>query len=93
MPYVKRESFSEINWLASEHYINFTEYADKSYKSGEVFKKGDVVVGLVFNDVTVGTDDVQQPMSVMVEGYVVEDRLPAKIEAADKTALTGIKFK
>ena len=34
-----------------------------------------------------------QPAAVMVEGYVIESRLPAVVEEADKTAMTGIKFR
>lgn len=29
----------------------------------------------------------------MVEGYVIESRLPAVVEESDKTAMSGIKFR
>lgn len=47
-------------------------------------------VGLTFNDVDVTYGP--QPVAVMVEGYVIEDRLPAAVSAADKATMTGIKF-
>lgn len=94
MPMYKHTSnIDDINWLASAKYTNFTEYADKTYKSGEVFKKDGKAVGLVFNDVTVAEGDPKQPVAVMVDGFVVEDRLPAKVEDADKAAMPGIKFR
>lgn len=47
-------------------------------------------VGLTFHDIDVTYGP--QPVAVMVEGYVIEDRLPAVVKAADKTTMTGIKF-
>ena len=29
----------------------------------------------------------------MVEGYVIEERLPAEVSAEDKAKMTGIKFR
>jgi hypothetical protein len=91
MAYVKRTSATEINWLKSQRVQSFTYYADKSYKSGEVFKEDAKAIGLVYGDVTVENGE-KQPVAVVVEAYVVEDRLPAKVEDADKTAMPEIKF-
>lgn len=47
-------------------------------------------VGLTFHDVDVTYGP--QPVAVMVEGYVIEERLPETVSAADKATMTGIKF-
>jgi len=46
--------------------------------------------GLLYEDVDVSTGDM--PGSCVSAGVVYEDRLPASVAAAAKTALTGIKF-
>lgn len=90
----KQNKVEEINFLASAHYQNFTEQADKSYKAGEVYPANDATAkGIIFNDVTVTTETGPQPCSVMVEGYVLEDRLPVAVEDAAKTAMKEIKFR
>lgn len=48
-------------------------------------------IGLIFADVDVTHGP--QPAAVMVEGYVLEARLPATVSAADKASMTGIKFR
>ncbi|QPI46245.1 hypothetical protein [Weissella paramesenteroides] len=93
MKYTKTTA-DQISWLASTHLQSFTESADAAYVSGAVFKKDNVAIGLVLNDVKGSTDD-PMPAAVMVEGWVLEDRLPAALSADDKTALkaVGIKFR
>lgn len=78
MKYTKKTA-DQINWLASTHLQSFTESADAEYVSGAVFKKDNVAIGLVLNDVKGSTDD---PM-------------PAALSADDKTVLkaVGIKFR
>ncbi|MBJ7631684.1 hypothetical protein HAU43_00950 [Weissella confusa] len=84
----------QLNWLASSRFQAFTELADTEYASGAVFMKNGAVAGLVVNHVVGSTDD-PIPASVMVEGYVLPDRLPVALTDAQKTALKaiGIKFR
>lgn len=100
--YVKKESVNEVNFLASAKFQNFTYQVDDSgieadangrkiVKAGTVYKKEEKAIGLVFADVDVTNGP--QPAAIMVEGYVIESRLPAVIEQADKTAMSGIKFR
>ena len=100
--YVKKESVNEVNFLASAKFQNFTYQVDgtgieadangkKIVQAGTVFKKDGVAIGIVFADVDVTNGP--QPAAIMVEGYVFESRLPAVVEEADKTAMTGIKFR
>ena len=100
--YVSKESVQEKNFLASAKFQNFTYQVDdtgitadekgrKIVQAGTVYKKNGVAVGLVFADVDVTHGP--QPAAVMVEGYVLEARLPAEVSAEDKAAMTGIKFR
>ena len=89
------KTVEQINWLGSTHLQSFTYLADadKEYVSGQVYKKNGVAIGLVLNDVHDSTDD-PMPASVMVEGYVLGQRLPIELDDTDKAALkaAGIKF-
>lgn len=100
--YMKKQSVEEVNFLASEKYINFTyeisdegvtpdENGRKIVEAGTVIKVDNVAVGLLFRsvDVTYGP----QPGAVIVEGWVLEERLPKTITTAEKTAMSGIHFK
>ena len=100
--YVKSESVNEVNFLASAKYQNFTYQVDdtdivadangrKVVKAGTVYKKDGKAIGLVFADVDVTYGP--QPAAIMVEGYVLEARLPETVADEDKTAMTGIKFR
>lgn len=100
--YVKKESVNEVNFLASAKFQNFTYQVDgtgikadesgrKIVKAGTVYKKEEKAIGLVFADVDVTNGP--QPAAIMVEGYVIESRLPAVVEESDKTAMSGIKFR
>lgn len=100
--YVKKESVNEVNFLASAKFQNFTYQVGDSgieadangkkiVQAGTVYKKDSKAIGLVFADVDVTNGP--QPAAIMVEGYVIESRLPAVVEEADKTAMTGIKFR
>ena len=84
----------QLNWLASSRFQAFTEAADAEYESGAVFMKNGAVAGLVVNHVVGSTDD-PMPASVMVEGYVLPDRLLVALTAEQVTALKaiGIKFR
>ncbi|MBQ2937627.1 MAG: hypothetical protein IJE05_01920 [Clostridia bacterium] len=100
--YVKKESVNEINFLASAKFQNFTYQVDgtgieadangkKIVQAGTVFKKDGVAIGIVFADVDVTNGP--QPAAIMVEGYVIESRLPAVVAEEDKATMTGIKFR
>ena len=100
--YVEKQSVQEVNFLASAKFQNFTYQVDdtgitadekgrKIVQAGTVYKKNGVAVGLIFADVDVTHGP--QPAAVMVEGYVLEARLPQTISADDKAAMTGIKFR
>lgn len=93
--YVKPSTeVNQKNFLASAKYQNFTEQAAKSYKAGEVFPANDATAkGIVFNDVTVDSETGPQPCAVMVEGYVLEARLPEPVTEEAKAVLTGIKYR
>lgn len=100
--YVKKENVKEVNFLASAKFQNFTYQVDdtgieadangkKIVQAGTVFKKDGVAVGLVFADVDVTNGP--QAAAIMVEGYVLEARLPAEVSAEDKAAMKEIKFR
>ncbi len=100
--YVDKKSVNEVNFLASAKFQNFTYQVDdtgitadaegkKIVKAGTVYKKDGKAIGLIFADVDVTHGP--QPCAVMVEGYVIESRLPATVSTSDKTAMAGIKFR
>lgn len=51
---------------------------------------GSTAKGLLYEDVDVTSGDM--PGSLVTEGVVYEDRLPASVQSAAKNVLTGIKF-
>lgn len=100
--YFKKESVQEKNFLASAKFQNFTYQVDdtgitadangkKIVQAGTVYKKDGQAIGLVFADVDVTNGP--QPAAIMVEGYVLEARLPEEVSAEDKATMTGIKFR
>ncbi len=100
--YVKKESVQEKKFLASAKFQNFTEQVDntgveanekgkKIVQAGTVYKKDGKAIGLIFADVDVTHGP--QSAAVMVEGYVLEDRLPAEVSEEDKATMPGIKFR
>lgn len=87
----KRESAEQINFLASAKFQSFTFQAERSYKAGEVFPENDATAqGIVINDVKV--EGEPQPVGVIVEGWMLEERLSDVSEVA-KTAMKNIKFR
>lgn len=92
---------SDPSFVSSHHHINRTrtitqamgtaENGKTLVKAGTVFPANDATAeGIVYYTVDVTHGD--QPGSVMVEGYVLENRLPAAVSAAAKTAMKEIKF-
>ena len=101
--YVKSNKVSEVNFLASSKFQNFTclvsddgvevnERGHKIVPAGTVYKNEEgKAIGLLFHDVDVTNGPHEA--AVMVEGWVIEARLPETISDEDKAAMTGIKFK
>ena len=93
MPDFNNTKVTDLNWLASEKFTSFTEYADHSMLSGEVFRKNGKAVGLVLDDVKVQDADHQRPVAVVYGGFVNEKLLPATVSDVDKQAMTALHFK
>jgi len=104
MPYVKRESVLQPNFLASQKYTAFTyQISDagvaadakgrKIVPAGTVYPANDATaIGILLNDIEVTPGP--QPGAVLVDAWILEARLPVAPAAAAKTALAGkIKFK
>lgn len=92
--YVKpTQKVEQINFLASAKFESFTYQADKSFKAGEIYPANDATaIGVVFNDVTVDDETGSQPVSVLVGGYILADRLPAQPSDGAIKALKNITF-
>lgn len=100
---VEHKKVEQINWLASAKFVTFTYQIPETMgvaqedgrlivPSGTVFPANDATaIGIVFNDVDVTNGD--QPGSVMVEGWILEDRLPEPIDELAKPELVHIKIK
>ncbi|NQX45337.1 hypothetical protein HQN87_08330 [Paenibacillus tritici] len=107
MPYVKgKTTISEINFLASSHVIAHTyQISDvgvtanaqgrKLVPAGTVYPANDnTAIGITYTDTDV--TEGPQPGSVIIEAWILEERMPVAPTAAAKTALTAnskIKFK
>ena len=98
--YFKKEEATEINFLASARFQSFTYQAkqsmvpgtDKVLPAGSVFPANDATaVGITIHDVDLTNGD--QPVGVIVEGYILEDRLPVKPDALVKPEMKEIKFR
>jgi hypothetical protein len=107
--YVKTISINDqLEFLASEKYVNFTttvsdegitadEFGKKIVPAGSILDANGKVVndgtaaGILFSSV----DVTQGPQlgSLMVEGYVLEARIPVKPADTVKTVLKEIKFR
>lgn len=101
--YIKKTSYTNTpEFLASEHFINFSttisdegvvaENGKKIVKAGTVLPANDATAkGILFHDVDVTYGP--QPGALIVEGYVLEERLPVAPSAEAKTAMNEIKFR
>lgn len=96
MPRVtKAKTIEEINFLASAKFQSFTYQADKTYKAGEIYPANDATaIGIVLSDVAVDVNNGEdgQPVAIVVEGYVIKERLTEEPTDAAVAALKGIKF-
>jgi hypothetical protein len=100
--YVKQNKVSEVNFLASSKFQNYScmvsdegvevnERGHKIVPAGTVYKNEEgKAIGLLFHDVDVTNGPHEA--AVMVEGRVYGARLPETVSEADKTTMTGIKF-
>ena len=104
MPYVKDYGTkNQINFLASAKFTAFTYQISNSGVTANAQGRKIVPAGTVYpvNDATAigilltDTDVTEgpQPGSVIVEGWILEARLPVAPAAAAKTAMKEIKFK
>lgn len=104
MVYVaKRETVEEINFMGSAHFISFTKQAEtamvstavdgrKILPAGSIFPANDATaIGITINAVDV--TDGPQPVGVIVEGYIIAERLPVAPEELAKTAMKEIKYR
>ena len=88
----------KINWFTwsfctkqiDDTGVTVNSEGKKIVPAGTVYKENEKAIGLTFHDVDVTYGP--QPVAVMVEGYVIEDRLPAVVAEADKATMPGIKF-
>ncbi|ALV20754.1 hypothetical protein [Carnobacterium antarcticum] len=104
MVYVgKRETVEEINFMGSAHFISFTKQAETSMvtagddgrkilPAGSIFPANDETAeGITINPVDV--TDGPQPVGVIVEGYVIAERLPVEPSEEAKTSMKEIKYR
>lgn len=102
--YVKKSGkVEDINFLASARFQSFTEQVEsagvsaneegrKIVPAGTIYPSNDVgAKGILLNDVDV--TEGPQPGALIVEAYILEDRLPVAPDSAAKTAMTEIKFR
>ena len=94
-----KKGIQEINFMKSEHFTAFTYQAEGSngsvkegvLKAGAVYPANDgAAIGIVMNEADVSNGP--QPVSIIVEGYILKDRLPEAPSTAAIEALKEIKF-
>lgn len=101
--YFKKEAASQINFLASAKFVAFTtqvesagvvanEEGRKIVPAGTVLPANDATAeGILMHDTDV--TEGPQPGSLVVEAYVIPERLPVAPAAEAITALKEIKFR
>lgn len=100
MPFVTNiKDHSNVNFLASENFQSFSVVVDEAFpgavdgvvKAGTIFPANDATAqGVLLHDVDVANGD--NVGSLIVEGYILGQRLPVAPASAAVTALKGIKF-
>jgi len=97
--YVTNTSVEEINFLKSQHFISFTQQADDTMAgvvdgvlpAGSIYPANDsTAIGVTINDVDVSKG--AREVGVIVEGYIISDRLPVAPSADAIAAMTEIKL-
>jgi hypothetical protein len=93
----------DINFLASAKFQSFTTQVSDSgveagadgrkvVPAGTVYPANDATAqGILLNDVDV--TEGPQPGALVVEAYVIEERLPAAVSAEARPVLTEIKYR
>ena len=101
MFYQDYKKVEQINWLASADFQTFTykipqslgvlqDDGRKIVKSGTVFPANNATaIGIVFNDVDVTHGDA--PGAVLVEGWIIKERLPQQISPSAQLPLIKVK--
>lgn len=98
--YFKKESIEEINFLASARFQAFTQQVDDTHEqvengivpAGAIWPANDETAkGILLNAIDVSNG--AQPASVIVEGYVIAERLPEAPSADAITAMSEIKYR
>lgn len=101
----KKVTMSGINFLASEHFISFTEQVDentvgvitddlghKVVPAGTVFPSNDAKAkGITIHEVNVSNGP--QPVGLIVEGWLLAQRLPVMPTDEAMKAMTSIKWR
>lgn len=101
--YVKKEKVSQINFLASSKFQAFTTQVEQSgvatnsngrkiVPAGTIYPANDATAkGILLQDVDVTNGS--QPCALIVEGYVIAERLPTAPSPEAKTAMQEIKYR
>lgn len=103
MRVTKTNGAEEVNFLASSNVQAFTHQVEdagvsanekgrKVVVAGTIYPANDATAeGIIYTDVDV--TDGPQPGSLIVEGYILKDRLPVAPTEAAIAALKEIKFR
>lgn len=101
--YFKKESVEQINFLASAKFVSFTTQVEptgvtanvtgrKIVQAGTILPANNATAqGILLTDVDV--TEGPQPGALIVEAYVIPERLPVAPSAEAKAALKEIKFR
>ena len=101
----KKITISDINFLASEHFVSFTEQVDenttgvitdslghKVVPAGTVFPSNDSKAkGITIHEVNVSNGP--QPVGVIVEGWLLSQRLPVLPTDEAMKSMNSIKWR
>ena len=98
--YFTKQNIEEINFLASAKFQAFTEQVDDTHAqveggvvpAGAIWPANDATAkGILLNAIDVSHGP--QPASVIVEGYIIAERLPEAPSAEAIAAMTEIKYR
>lgn len=98
--YFDKQKVEEVNFLASAKFQAFTEQVDGTHAqvengvvpAGAIWPSNDgEAKGILLNAIDVSHGP--QPASVIVEGYVIAERLPEAPSAEAIAAMTEIKYR
>ena len=98
--YFTKQNIEEINFLASAKFQALTEQVDDTHAqvedgvvpAGAIWPANDATAkGILLNAIDVSHGP--QPASVIVEGYIIAERLPEAPSAEAIAAMTEIKYR